>query len=584
MLKRMLMLLAGMLLATSAWADVAYMRDGTIHRGKVTRDGNTVRIDMDAGQVVVNAADVLYIATSRPATPATKPAPPAAPTAPPIGPTSPPPVRTPAAKIVGDFRPISIRFQLSRVTRPESIIFMLMRNLAATPPGDKADDFRKQIAQWQIAAHDRKRKMTGRWYTPGDFVRRRQAYVRRLSEAADFAKRARAVRGDTAKDKSERSLLETECNRRLVEAAKCWPDPLIRYFLTGIAYYRSKSYQQAVGIFRECCEQAPRVAGLHQGYGLALLESNRGTDALAEFIRTLQLQPDSSEALDLLIKGMQKVPGAQTRSVAYIRALKLRKLYDTSGSRRSSYSRGTKWLMPEKGRSSYGRGWTDRDGTLPMPPYDRLVFRQAVGVPIAKDTLLVDESVVKNALAVFVQINETTIVPVATRRTTYYSSYRTKTPRPPLSTLRVEGYTFTPAAGEEPPKPVPKTDVVLYGLGIFEEMGSRVRAIPALIAAVDKDGGVKLTEALSAGDAAGPILSVQGRLLGFLAAKPDAMVADGGPNVLIPYAHIEPLVEKARKPSRSYSGYGRAKRKPTDPVPAPGKYFTVHGIFSETFE
>ena len=577
-------LLVCALLAASAGADVVYMQDGTTHKGEVTRDGGKVRIVTDAGLVVVSAADVLYVASSKPTTkPATRPAQP--PTVPPMPETPRAPVRPRAGKGEGDFVPTRVRFQLSRVTRPESIIFMLMRNLDATPPGDKANDLRKQIEQWQIAAHDRKRKTTGKWYTPGDFTRRRQAYTRRLAEANDFAKQARAIRGDTAKEKAERSALETEANRHLVDAARAWPDSLIRYFLTGIAYYRSKSYQQAISAFGECCRQAPRVAAFHQGYGMALMDANRQTDGLASFIRALQLQPDSHDALEMVIKGMQAVPGSQTRSVPYQRAVKLRRLYaDTSAPRSgSSYNRGTRWLMPQKG-SSYSRGWTDREGTLPTPPYDRLVFMQAVGVPVAKDTLLVDESIVKNALAVFIQIDETTIVPAAGRRTTSYRSYRTTPASVPLTTVRVEGHAFTPAVGAEPPKPAAGADVVLYGLGVFEEMGSEVRAVPARIATVADDGAIKITEALSAGDATGPILTPQGRLLGFIAGKTDATGTNGGPDVTIQYAQIAPLIEKLQKASRSYSGYGRVKRQQAQPAPAGGKFFTVHAIFSETFE
>ena len=52
----------------------------------------------------------------------------------------------------------------------------------------------------------------------------------------------------------------------------------------------------------------------------------------------------------------------------------------------------------------------------------------------------------------------------------------------------------------------------------------------------------------------------------------------------IQYAQIAPLIEKLQKASRSYSGYGRVKRQQAQPAPAGGKFFTVHAIFSETFE
>jgi len=573
-------LAAVVLLAGASFADTVYTRDGKTYSGTVTRDGDTVRVQTSGGVVELKAADVLYVKKDTPAVPT------------PGGLPTPPPDDTVGStdgaadrKIpTGSIRPDRIIFDMHGTIYPDSVVFMLMRNLRASSSGAASLDLRKQIEQWQVLAHERKRRVAGKWYTPKDFINRRNSYIQGLKDAAEFSRGvSRYTTARTAAEEAKRQRIAEQLNKKLIEVSRRWPDPLIRQFLGGIAYLRAENNHQALLLFQTCCKQAPRVAGFYQGYGLALMASNRETDALEAYLALMELLPDSRDALNLLCKGIAALPGIALKTDLYARATQVRDLYDTTA-KSSSSSWGMKWLMPGK------KTWTDRGSTLPTPPYDRLVFKQCVGVPVAPGILLADESVVRDAAAVYVQIAGKGIVKGRVQRTMYYGSKTAE--RPPLTLVNVAEYDFTPATDivdTKSPLPTFKagTDVHIYGMGVLEEMGSDVRRVPAKIVSASENGAVELRGRLSAGDAAAPVLTLDGKLVAFMAAKTDVAADDGGPDRLIPLSALTPLIVKAAKAKRtssSYGGYSSAKRKPITPQAVKDRIVTIHAIHEETFK
>ena len=565
---RRIVVLAGLwaLLAAGGWTgqshalgDVVYMRDGKTYQGKAAREGNKVRIELahPAGTVIdVDSADVSYITTGPVTT---------LPDTMPVDTTGP-----------GKDRPFSIE----RATRPEPVVFMYMQNLSASSELSVTTELRRQLESWQAAAKDRKRQVAvGQWFTPDDFTRCRKSVQATLKEAQDLFKKAKSSYGSTPRAKDERKQAETAGLLKLKLAAQTWADPVLRNFLIGIAEYEAKNYKQAEVMFRLARDESPRVPAFQQGLGMALNDLDRHTDALAVFMELLALEPDSRDALQMARDALKKVPGSDLTNPTYINAKKdLAQYQEPEMTSVSSTVRRTTWLMPGKPVIAY-------EQTLPIPAYDRFVFRQGVGVPVAEGVLLVDSQVVKDALNVYVQIDSKTLVPGHMKRTSSYLS--SKTPLPPLELLAVQGYTFTPVVGKSPPKLTKDQAVKIRSLGIFEEIGFRVRETAATIKDVAGDGTMQLSAWLMPGEGAAPILTEDGQLAGFLTGKTDPYVQGGGPDkVVITLAELSPLLKQAQKGFTSYDfsgGYGKAKRTAAT-QPATGQCFVIYATVAEKVE
>ena len=652
-------LLGCLMLGAVAIADVAYMSDGKVYRGKITRQGDNIRIETAYGTVEVPAANVVHITASAeeqpaaptasaPAGPATRPSaqtrpakvPPGwspkgpasrgagvapAPVAPapvgpaPVGPapvtpapvTSRPALPAPttgpaAAQADATFdlpvMPVLKQFSIDRANDPDPVVFMLMRNLSAAAAGGDSFEFRKQLERWQGLSHDRRRKLDAEWISPADYARHRKVFESYLAEAKEaereVRKRIAAVAAMPTYATEERidprtgrrTLVRVQVRRpaapkqpdhlhgeaiaKLRLAAKSWPDPLLRNFLMAIVDYKARDYLQAEGMLRQCCAEAPRVAGFYQAYGMVMQELHAPTRALGAYARVLQLESDSREAIAMLQEAMQKVPGSRIRDPGYIDAQRLLAQYDTIPAPYgpSGISKSTTWLMP-------GKTWRSNEDSLPIPAYDRLVFRQAVGVPIGQRTLLVDEEALKDAVEVFVRIDDRTIAPADVRNT----GYGTKK-GPGLSAVNVEGYTFTSVASDEKIALAKGQGVVLHGLGIYEMMGLEVRRVPAQVESAGQDPAVKLSCWLAPGEGAGPVLTPDGQLVGFLAGKTDVKVEGGGPDRFIPLSEISNLIDRAKRSTSSSPAFGARARRKVAPKAADGKFFVVYVTVAEKFD
>ena len=461
---------------------------------------------------------------------------------------------------------------------------MLMRN-AAVPGGLLLVDTQRQIDQWRSLAHERRRRVLSQWLTPKDFVKKREAYRKLLDEAKEARRTARKNKRKYSSGSSgypsaggartSPDLLPGAVVSKLQQAASTWGDPTVRAFLNAALQYKTKNYTRAATLFRTCCAEAPRVAAYWQGYGLCLAELRQHKLALASYVEVVRLRPDSRDAVQMLYQGMGALPGGLTSTPVYQEAERLLAEYEPS-SYRVKYSSGTSlyrrtvtWLMP-------GKTWRGATDSLPVPPFDRLAFRQGLGVPVANTTLLVDAECVRGAVEIFVQLAPNLVVPAKVSRTSSYR--RRKEAAVPLTPITVQGFSFTPVplANDAANKATAGQKVVAYALGLYEEMGWRPKPIPGQVKAVSCRGATHIKKRW-------PVLTQNGALLGFLAGKTDVKANGGGKDAFIPPSAIEALSKKATRGSRSYGGYSSAKRKVV-PIVVPSKVFLVYAIKTELFQ
>jgi len=163
-------------------------------------------------------------------------------------------------------------------------------------------------------------------------------------------------------------------------------------------------------------------------------------------------------------------------------------------------------------------------------------------------------------------------VPARIQRT---STWGMKKEPAPLELVIVEDFEFTPLKADAAAQVSRKQMLMVYGLGVYEEMGSEVRQMSAFVEDAGPDGMLSLSAKLAPGETVGPVVTKDGHLVGFLDGKTNAMVDGGGPDRFIPVAEVANLVKQAAR-TRSYlGGYSRVKRKIV-PKPAEGRFFVVH--------
>jgi tetratricopeptide (TPR) repeat protein len=557
------------LIATQAPADIVYLKNGNSYEGTIiSRTDTQVVIKVRNDQVEIPTEDVLHITFEKRSASAPAPVVPGQPrpqTAPaPAGP------RSQEALAGLESKP----FSTEDTTQPETLVFMLMRSLAGAPPGSGAFEIRRQIEQWRIAAHDRKRRAGTRWASPKEVAALRGAYADVLKEAQSLATHAAQGRGRSGQSAEAQRQLAGAMTK-IQEAALKWPDPLLREFLLGLAAYQAKNYTLAADRFRNCSQTAPRVAGFRQAHGAAMMELQQHIEAVSEFTDLLRLLPGSRDANQLLRIAMKRTPGGLTNEAAYVEAQKLLDEYETPEA--GYYTRrGQTWLMP-------GRAWyvTDRL-LLPSPPYDRLIFRQGVAVPVDKQTLMLDAEVVRDAKEVFVRLNSKTVVGARIRKPSYFG---TKTKEDPLAFVQVTGVELLPLKFDKATRARPGEVVTFHGISLYDEMGRAVRSVGTTVKFVADDGAVKLADGLAAGEAAAPVVTADGRLLTFLVGKTDVKADDGGTGLAMPPNEIADVMDRGRRGSSLYSSYGQVNRKASAaPLVANGSAFVVYATAVEKLD
>jgi len=564
-----------MILAPQAMCDTVYTATGDTYKGKVTKTGGKVIVDTAGGRIKLDAKKVIHIERSEVVKPKVKPE----------------PVTSRPAAVTTDVSVPSMLLDsgamvLGNATRPEPIIYMNMRALSVSQAGAESARLRRQIDLWRAHAHDRLRKCGARWLAPKDFVRHRKKFEEQLKEA----ERLRALSGTTRRYSSSRTpppmtakqkRHKYEAIEEMFKAGRSWADPPMQNFLVGVAQMHAEKFDRAETVFKLGAKQAPLLAGMHQGLGLACAKQHRYLAALEAFLEVLRLRPDSSEALYLVRETMKQVPGKSIKSALYRKAVEALAPYGAEKSQTRTTSLGrtryVEWLMP--GGGSRGRNWRVSEKTMPTPPFDRLEYRQAVGVPLNKHTLVVDSKVVTGALAVFVRIDNV-FVPAQIGR----SSYSRSQAPPPVATLYLTDFEMTPAATPTKEKPAKAGSGTIYATGIFGQMNQEVRRIECTFTPGGEKKPGSISRKLFPGDATSPVLSDDGMLVGFVAGKTTVAQEGAGIDKFISLEEVSNTIRRAvsSRSGPSRSGYGSVKRELT-PKPIKDKAFVVYSILGETF-
>jgi len=572
-----------LLLVSLSAAAIVYTAGGETYKGKVTKEGKKVVVETAAGRVVLDAKQVIHIEHTEPVKDPVVPVKRPTTTQPSgIAPTTRPGGLAPEV-LAG-----SGAMALGKATRPEPIIYRYMRSLAVASAGEDTARIRRQIDLWRAHAHDRLRKSGPLWLAPKDFVRHRAKFTELLSESQRLAKLIgprRYIYSRTSRSKvlvpltPKQKRYHFESLEKLRLAGRAWGDIALRHFLLGLAETRAKKYDRAVAELKLSIRSQPLSAGVHQALGIAYAKQKQYIYSLESLLEMLRLRPDSAEALHLVREYMKLVPGRRIKTQLFLRAKKAIASYTTPPRSPTYRSHYTEWLMPQ-GRS---RGWRTSAKALPTPPYDRLEFRQAVGVPLGKQALVVDAEVVDGALDVFVKIDGK-FVPAKGSRS-YYSTSRA---RPPISIVYLPDHEVTPLKTVLDAKPAKAGPCKAHAVGTFGQMGRDVRVASGRFSpGGDKSGG-KAAVRLLPGEATSPVLIGDGVLAGFITGKIDVTVDGGGGGKFVPLAdrEIASIIKRAvssRVSSGSYGGYTMAKRTIT-PQPAEGKTFLVYSVFGERFK
>jgi len=545
--------------AVVAAGDVVYLRDGSTREGTARREGDKVIVQTETQTLELPGEQVLYISRpeQQPAETTTAPQDEQAPTPAPTGPW---------------------RFPLNDVRQPEVMVFSTMRSLARKPRGAATEGLEQSVRRWQIAVQDRKRKIgQGNWASPDEFLRRRNVYANFLSQAKEIYEQIQQAkrRKKPSDPQPDTSALEARFHRMLWQAANSWADPLLGDFLVALAWYKAENWSDAEKFFARCQGAAPDVAGFHQARGAALLKLNRPMEALKALTEALKRRPDARFLSPLLGEAVQEIPGWQTEDPAYAEAARLLRSQGYRPGQMPARIGQTQWLMP-------GDDWPSTPQTLPTPPYDRLVFKQALAVPAGASALVVDAEVVEDALEVYVEVGEGDWAPVQIGRR---GPRRTPGVRG-LTVLNLPGQSFQPVVLVRPGEVTPGQVVEGHGLGRFQQMGSAVRTFAIETLPGGGANQINLNGGLLAGESAGPVFTEDGRLVGFLAARADPMAENGGPDRLIPADRLRSFWGAAGGSPRPPGAVGAApvRNAPGGRADSAKRIYVVHAIFSESLE
>jgi hypothetical protein len=301
---------------------------------------------------------------------------------------------------------------------------------------------------------------------------------------------------------------------------------------------------------------------------------------LEAFIETLRLKPDSVEALHLIRETMKLVPGRSIKSSLYRRAAEMVATYTTPPRTKptSSYrASSVEWLMPEGAK---GKSWKVSETTMPTPPYDRMEFRQAVGVPLSKHTLVVDARVVIGAMDVFVRIDGE-FVPARVGRSTYSS----RTGKPKLGLIYLTERELTPVKVPDKKQPPKSGACSVHAIGLFGQMKQNMRKITGTYKPGPEKEPGSVSCKLLPGEATSPVLSKDGRLVGFLSGKTTVSIEGAGRDKFISLEEVSSTIKRgiSSRTSSTRSSYSTAKREFT-PKPVEGKTFVVYSILGEVFK
>ncbi len=546
----------------AAMADIVYLKDGSRIEGTVTRSDGKISVQTSGGVKVFDKKQVLYVSKAK---------------------TKTEPRQTKKSSSLPTdllFPPLAQQksFGIERASRPEPIIFYLMQKIADAPSSQASANLKAQLKRWRSVAHENKRNAgRGKWTKPEEFLRRRQIYETRLDEANKLLEEAAQLEKKKKQKSSGKSITATEYRKQLhlqsqgkkllSQAAGEWPDLQGRMFLKAVAAFNNEDFAKADSLSGQCAKLAPYVAVFSQLRGMALLGLKRYAKALEPLTRAMQLKPTDT-TYSLLASAMEKTAGYRIESPAYLLAARATRDFKATGGGKRQIAFGAKkfkWLTT-------GRSVDAEVGKLPVLPYDRLDFNQAIAVPIGPSTLLVDESLVKDTTEIYVRIGPDTVARATAVKGRSRRSKKGGTP-PPLALIEVKGCVFKPLEVAAADSLQANTPVKGYGLNYWFEMGAKARAFSAKLISGELENTFTLSANIAPGEASGPILNDEGQLVGFLAGKIDPLADMGGTDRLILSDELESLIKRGQKKPRKSTKSQLRK--------VAGKLFVVHAITTE---
>ena len=459
---------------------------------------------------------------------------------------------------------------VSQASMPESVAFVYMRELL-TAPTSRLVEIREELQQWRGFVHDRLRKVGNQWARPDTFKHKRDVFTKYMLEASQELK--------PAKTEAEKRSAATKAGVKVMQAALAWEDPVMRDYLVAMANLRAGNAQRAETIAADCVKAAPFVPAFQELHGMTLMTIDKPMEAVVALTSAARLR-NGLEALTLLKHAMDKVPGNQITDSRYKTAQAILTQLSPSS---SSYGSGSSIDMrkvtpslPGKSASSYSLLGSNVVGLLPTPAFDRLTYRQGVGLPVTKNGLLVDAMTLEGAVDIFVRIDSDTYVPAKVKKL----SVGSKTKLPPLALVTVDGYEFTPVDVAKELAIEDGLRVGSFGLGLYVEMGITPRGVRGKIT-IARDGSVTMGSELQPGETAAPVLTNDGKLCGMLLGRTDISADDGGPAKFLSIKDLQPLLDLLKKPGVSGSG---SSSKTVTTRPAEGKTFTIVTIVPELFD
>lgn len=554
-----------------AAGDIVYLSDGREIEGKARKTGKEVVVTLrDGTEKTFPASAVLYIAVGPlrekpPAKPTPRPPTPGESTGPvPLPRPIPTPTSQPAKPHASDLAALRVEMgpppedplTSFNTVEPEPIVYLILRNRRSAKRSTASTD--PQLRICRARAHDRKRQFTSKWQTPEDVHRQRKAFLDLLVEAREQFRNAKLSSNPTDAERNRASRYRAAGQARLRDAARTWPDPLLRTFLLATAAYQSDDFTRALELYRQCVRQAPLIPAFQQGLAVSLLRKDQHLPAIEACMSLLRLRPDSREVQSLLAYTLQETPGTLLNTtVARDAQSRLDRIQSKRRLRHPDRLERT-WIFPDETVRA-------NEQSLPAPPVDRYRFRQALAVPVAPHALLVDRAALGDARAAYVRIGPDHVVPAEFRLR--------RTRDDPVAVLEVESATFTPAVDPRADAPAPATagqQAQVLACDFYAAMGNDLRRRVFRLPPPAQPPEVTMAP----GEPAGPVFA-NGKLVGFLPGWLDVR-QDTPPTAFLALADLDRTLRRARR-------RGRTDDDTPPQKPLPGKAFLVCIIAADNF-
>lgn len=560
-------------------ADIVYLTDGSEVEGMTRKTGDRVIVELPDGQKKsFSESDVLYIAQG-PLRKNPKPAQ-TQPAAPAEAPASTQPATQPAGENVPQTQPTDtqpekpgelapVKFESSEeaegklskcAQNPADMLYGYLRRKMTAPTSGIED----LINTARVRVHDHLYKIGPDWVKPEDFERKRDAFEQRLTEIQGIYKEASKLSDKDPKEAKQKQNLIKNAQTKLQQAAASWQDPLMRWFLMGVAAYNCQDYNKAIQYFHICTSQAPWVAAFWQGLGDTMMALNRHEDAMYPYMMAVETTDDKSYAMGLLKDALQKTPGTKFNNKPVVDARRFVQTFSTSvkSSGRPSSQRQT-WLLP-------GKTVSNKTDSIPFLPFDMLTFRQGVAVPVTMQAMLVGADVVKNADVVVVRLREW-----------LYATAKVETFRnEPIAILWIQAnIQLTPTKISAKTSFKRGQPLTVITADISPAMSTSVRDASVTVREMDTLGNVSVSTGLLPGEGTSPVLDSSGELTGFLAGKLETD-KDAWPDRLLTITGKSPIARKLMRYSKT------SKNRPNQPagIIIGGQTFAVFAIGTEKIE